>query len=135
MITPRCEGRNFFSLIRLQKSTKKNTEVDMPSQKIPDRLLTCKELAAVLAASPKTIAANVSRAPHLLPRYLKRGRNVYWRWSTVQEWLEDLEAKADQERAERIEKALKRPTRSRGPGRPTKSEQVAARRAGAGAGK
>lgn len=81
------------------------------------------DLGRILRKSPITIRNMTSKSPEKLPPFLRVGNEARWLPSDVHRWIEDQKA---------APKGTSKP--SRRPGRPTKSEQVAAWRAGVGAG-
>ncbi len=51
-------------------------------------LLDIEDIARVLRRTPEAIHVARKRAPHTVPpRSFKIGRKLYWRRSTVEEWL------------------------------------------------
>lgn len=82
-------------------------------------------LAALLHASPETIAANASRAPHRLPPAIRTGgRRLIWLSEDVLQWLA---AHRSGPAPQAPPAAPERPPRRR-PGRPTKAESMVRKR-------
>lgn len=75
-------------------------------------------LARIIPLTEKTIRADVSRRPWLLPPFVKIGTRTVWLRQTVLEWLKQRECSA----APPPPVAVQAPRRRRG--RPSKAEQV-----------
>ncbi|MFH1913923.1 MAG: hypothetical protein ABIK45_06595 [Pseudomonadota bacterium] len=80
------------------------------------------DLARILRKSPITIRNMTTKSPEKLPPFLRVGNEARWLPSDVKAWIEEQKA---------APKSVIKQTKRR-PGRPSKSETVAARRAGAG---
>ncbi len=95
-----------------------------------DPMLDKFEVAELLGKSHKTIIVDVSRAPHRVPPFVRVGpKTIRWRLSTVLEWLSDLEQQTKDETARLVAAKIRARRTGRRPGRPTKAEQIARRKA------
>jgi len=56
----------------------------MPTQPVA---LTILQFAELYQLNPRTIATNVTRAPHLLPPITRLGRNVRFLRKDIEDWL------------------------------------------------
>lgn len=83
-------------------------------------------LARIIPLSEKTIRADVSRRPWLLPPFVKVGTRTVWLRQTVLDWLKQRECTATLPSPPLAQTATAHPP-SRRRGRPTKAEEVAAR--------
>lgn len=80
-------------------------------------------LARIIPLSEKTIRADVSRRPWLLPPFAKVGTRTVWLRQTVLDWLKQRERTAVAPPP--MSPVATQPTR-RPRGRPTKAEEIAA---------
>ena len=85
-----------------------------------ERLLSPKTLATTLGLAEQTIY-NRHSAGGNLPPAIKIGRMLRFRPADVEAWLKQLQVST-------TTTVIARPSAARRPGRPTKSEQIAARR-------